>query len=343
MPDRRPLRILITRLSAIGDCILTVPVLNALRDHFPNAFLSWVVESTTAPLLEGHAALDQLIVAQRDWLKRPAETWSLRKRLRALDFDVTIDPQSLTKSSMLAWLSGAPQRIGFAGEDGREMSRWLNNERVARTQPHMVDRSLELLQPLGIKRTSPRFDLPRYADAEQKMSAYLQSGSLHQEFAILNMGAGWPSKLWPGERYGEVAHFLGKSYSLPSLIIWAGEEERARAELCADRAAGHAVVAPTTSLTELASLIRRSTLFVGSDTGPLHLAAGLATPCVGMYGPTLPEICGPYGEGHMALQQVYHSGGHRQRRAAENEAMRAISAKDVCDACSTMLRREAAA
>lgn len=343
MPDRRPLRILITRLSAIGDCILTVPVLNALRDHFPNAFLSWVVESTTAPLLEGHAALDQLVVAQRDWLKRPSETWSLREQLRELDFDISIDPQSLTKSSVLAWLSGAPQRIGFAGEDGREMSRWLNNELVARSKPHMVDRSLELLQPLGIERTSARFDLPPYEDAERKMATYLQSGTLHSGFAILNMGAGWPSKLWPGERYGEVANFLGKSCSLPSLIIWAGEEERARAEICARRAGGHAVVAPTTSLTELASLIRRSTLFVGSDTGPLHLAAALGITCVGLYGPTQPEICGPYGVGHTALQQVYHAGGHRQRRSAENEAMRAISAKDVCGACWATLRRQAAA
>jgi ADP-heptose:LPS heptosyltransferase len=102
-------------------------------------------------------------------------------------------------------------------------------------------------------------------------------------------------------------------------------------------------VAPTTSLTELASLIRRSTLFVGSDTGPLHLAAALGITCVGLYGPTQPEICGPYGVGHTALQQVYHAGGHRQRRSAENEAMRAISAKDVCGACWATLRRQAAA
>ena len=343
MSGHRPLRILITRLSAIGDCILTLPVLNALRDHFPDAFLAWVVESTSAPLLEGHASLDQLIVAKRNWLKRPSELWKLRREMRRLDFDITIDPQSLTKSSLLAKLSGAKRRIGFTGEDGRELSQWLNNQRVMRSKPHMVDRSLELLQPLGIRRPAVRFDLPRFDAADAKIQAHLDSCSWERRFAILNMGAGWPSKLWPAERYGQVAEFLGSSCSLPTVVIWAGDEERARAAVCADHSGGYATVAPATSLTELASLIRRSALFVGSDTGPLHLAAALGTPCVGLYGPTLPQVCGPYGVCHQSVQRVYHAGGHRERRGAENDAMRAISAQDVWDACGTALQRSAAA
>ena len=326
MSGHRPLRILITRLSAIGDCVLTLPVLNALRDHFPDAFLAWAVESTSAPLLEGHASLDQLIVAKRNWLKRPSELWKLRREMRRLDFDITIDPQSLTKSSLLAKLSGAKRRIGFAGEDGRELSQWLNNQRVMRSKPHMVDRSLELLQPLGIRRPSVRFDLPRFDPSDAKMQDYLSSCSWKSGFAILNMGAGWPSKLWPAERYGRVAAFLGSSCLLPTLVIWAGDEERMRAAVCGDHSGGYATVAPATSLTELACLIRRSALFVGSDTGPLHLAAALGTPCVGLYGPTLPQVCGPYGVCHQSVQRVYHAGGHRERREAENEAMRTITA-----------------
>jgi lipopolysaccharide heptosyltransferase I len=341
MSDRRAFRILISRLSAIGDCVLTLPVLNALRDHFPNAHLAWAIEKSAAPLLAGHPALDQLIIAQSGWLKRPADVWGLRRQLRGLHFDISIDPQSLTKSAVLARLSGAGRRIGFAGDDGRELSKWFNNELVSRSKPHMVDRSLELLRPLGIQRPSVRFDLPRFEASDVKMSAYVQSGPLKNGFAILNMGAGWPSKLWPPERFAAVAEFLGKSCSLHSLIIWVGDEERGRADICAERAGGYAMIAPSTSLTELASLARRAALFVGSDTGPLHLAAALGTPCVGLYGPTLPRNCGPYGKGHQTLQHVYHAGGHRERRSAENDAMRAISAKDVSHACWESLNRRA--
>src|SRR5438132_14009284 len=111
-------RILIVRLSAIGDVVHGIPVLNALRAHFPAAFLGWVVEGRSADLLRGHPALDRVIQVPRKWLKSPRAVWRLRRELHDLNFDIAIDLQCLTKSAIAARLSGAKRRIGFGGADG---------------------------------------------------------------------------------------------------------------------------------------------------------------------------------------------------------------------------------
>ncbi len=342
MADNRSLRILITRLSAIGDCILTVPVLTALREHFPQAFIAWAIGRSAAPLLEGHAALDELISLPGGWLKSPRAIWNLRQRLRQLAFDVAIDPQSLTKSACVSRLAGASRRIGFAGQHGRELSGLLNNELVANTRPHLIDRSLELLRPLGIEHPQVRFDLPRYAAAEPSITGFLRQHGLSRDFALLNIGAGWPSKLWPEGHFAALAHRLGCTHRLTSVIVWAGDDELQRARQIVAASPEHAVLAPPTSLVELATLARHAALFVGSDTGPLHLAAAVGTPSIGLYGPTRPQDCGPYGSQHIALQRHFQEGGHRERRRASNWAMQAITVADVVTACEKILARSAA-
>jgi ADP-heptose:LPS heptosyltransferase len=159
-------------------------------------------------------------------------------------------------------------------------------------------------------------------------------------FALVNPGAGWPSKLWPAERYAAVTRHLGHACSLPSLVVWAGPQERDWAEQIVAGSEGHARMAPNTTLTELAALTRRARLFVGSDTGPLHLAAAVGTPCVGLYGPMPAERNGPYGPGHVALQKMLFNGTSRQRRNAPGTLMEAIEVEHVCDACDRILKRQ---
>lgn len=336
MPSNESPRILITRLSAIGDCILTLPVACAIRDSFPNAFLAWTVEPAAASLLEGHAAIDELIVVRKGWLKSPASLWDLRQRLRRLRFDAVIDPQSLSKSAILGWLSGARQRVGFAAPQGRELSLMLNNCRVSNRSQHLVDRQLELLEALGIRQPGVRFDVPRREAAEAKVMAWLESQSLSR-FAAINPGAGWDSRLWPADRYAAVAEHLAREYGLRSVVVWAGDRERGWAESIVARSNGQTLIAPPTTLSELASMLRSASLFIGSDTGPMHLAAAVGTPCVALHGPTRPEVSGPYGEGHRAVQAYYQSGTSRQRRSAQNEAMQSISTAEVCQACDAVL------
>ena len=333
-------RILIARLSAIGDVIHGLPVLNALRERFPRAMLAWVVEDRAAALLRDHQALDELITVPRGWLKSAKTVWQLRRRLRALKFDVSIDLQGLTKSASAAWLSGARRRIGFGDEIGREFSRWINTELV-RTEPsHVIDRYLELLRPLGIESPKVRFEIPESQADRTSVEEMIRETGVEQGFAIINPGAGWTSKLWPAERYAAVARHLGRVWQLPSVVVWAGDKERKWAESIASEAGQYARLAPRTSLTELAALARRARLFVGSDTGPLHLAVAVDTPCVGLYGPMPAERTGPYGPRHAAIQKARFEGSSRQRRTASSSLMEAIKVEAVCEACDEILRRE---
>lgn len=332
-------RILICRLSAIGDSILTMPLLCSLRDRFPRAFLAWVVEPAAAPLLQNHPCLDKLIVAPKAWLKSPAAICQVRRRLRELAFDIAIDPQSLTKSAAAGWLSGTRLRIGFQAPRGRELAVWLNNNLVQPSASHLVDAQLELLQPLGIERPRVRFAVPRDETAERKMDGVLRTVHLRCPFATINVGAGWDSRLWPTARYGRVAKHLGQTRMMPSLVVWSGERERAWAEEVVAASGGHALLAPPTSLTELCAVMRRARMFLGSDTGPMHLAAAVGTPCVTLFGTTRPEQSGPYGSQHVCVQQRYQAGSSRQRRRAANNAMCDISVETVCEACEVLLQR----
>ena len=332
---------MIVRLSAIGDVIHAVPVLCALRERFPHAHISWVAERVGAKLLEGHKALDELIVVPRGWLKSPSEVWRLRRKLRELAPQVTIDIQGLSKSAIAAWLSGCRRRIGFGDEKGRELSPWLNTELVAATDKHVIDANLRLLGPLDIHQPRVRFDLP-----EQHMAALEADRAIHQlgfqdGFAVINPGAGWTSKLWPPERFGAVAKYLGEHWRLPSLVVWAGEKEKSDAATIVSYSGGQARMAPPTSLPELAAVVRRSQLFVGSDTGPLHLAVAVGVPSVGLFGPMPAERNGPYGPKHIAIQKAAFEGSSRERRSASSELMEAITVDDVREACDTILQREA--
>src|SRR5262245_36581486 len=129
-------RFLITRLSAIGDCILTMPLVCSLRDAFPDAWIGWVTEKASASLLKGHAAINEVIVVPKQLMYKPRQLWYVRRQLRALRVDTALDPQGFIKSSVLGWVSGAKQRIGFRAPVGRELSPWLNNRLVTSEAAH---------------------------------------------------------------------------------------------------------------------------------------------------------------------------------------------------------------
>lgn len=339
-PRRSGPRILIVRLSALGDAIHGLPVACALRHSMPNAKIGWVVEGRTAELLEGHPAIDHVVRTPRGWLKSPRAVLDLRQRLQKLRFDIAIDLQCLTKSAIAARLSGARRRMGMAGEDGREFSQWLHNDLVDVQGEHVVDRYLSMLRPLGIKAPAVQFDLPDLpAGAKAANRILAAEGLTAGQFAILNPGAGWPSKMWPAERYGEVARRLAAEHGLPSVAVWGGAAEKPLAEAIVAAGAAAARLAPPTTVPELAALCRRAALFVGSDTGPMHLAVAVGTPTVSMHGTSRAERCGAYGPNNIRLQVRYHAGTSRERRGADNSAMRDISAEMAFAACQELLAR----
>ena len=336
MPNHTAVRILVVRLSHIGDCVLTLPMVSALRDSL-EAHITWLVESPTDQLLRGHDAVDDLIVVRRGWSKRMSKIHELGKRLRARTFDLTIDPQSLTKSALPAWLSRTRQRIGFARPQGREIAPLLNNHLVPATKTHLVDRSLELAAVAGAETDTCRFDLPHDLIARNAVRDFLATHHLGCDFAVLNVGAGWPSKKWPPRCFGRVARHLGHGHQIPTVVTWAGEAERQDAEEIVSKSGGHAVMAPATSLLQLVALARAAKFFVGSDTGPLHIAAAADCPCVGLYGPTDPAKCGPYGDHHVVVTPPHWQELPGKARRLDCGPIQSISAESVLEACEQML------
>ncbi len=327
-------RILICRLSHIGDCILTLPMLAALRKAKPHAWIAWATENPAPQLLSGHPDLNELITIPKGWLQRPSSILEVRKRLRGMRFDIAIDPQSLAKSALLAWISGARVRLGFRGQHGRELSTWFNNVLIDPSASHLVDRSLELLKGLGIQPGPPQFSLSLQDSVTGDIDQYLRSRGLEgQRFLVINPGASWPSKRWETDRFAEVARLIFERTQLPAVVTWAGEQELAMATAICAQSEDAAILAPRTDLQQLAALLQKAELFLGCDTGPLHLAAALNTICVGLYGPTRPQDSGAYGPRHYAVQNAYQSGSNRQRRHADNHAMRSIQVDQVVNAC----------
>ena len=333
-------RILIVRLSAMGDLIHGIPVLCALRQAFPHATLGWLAEGRNADLLEGHPDLDHLIRLPRRWWKSPQAVMQMRRELRSLRFDTSIDLQCLSKSAIGAWLSGAKRRIGYAGSLGREVSQWFHNHLVEVNVEHVIDRYLAILAPLGIQHPNVGWNLPETTADAEFADGQLQALELSQgRFAILNPGAGWKSKRWPAQRYGQLAVRLAEEHSLPSLAVWGGAAELPLAEEIVAHSNGHAQVAPPTSMTQLGAFARRARLFVGSDTGPLHLAVSMGTPSVSLHGTSLAAQTGAYGPENRRIQARYDNSPGK-RRQDDDSAMRAISVDQALEACSELLTNE---
>ena len=330
-------RFLISRMSAIGDTVLTLPVACALRARFPEAFIGWAVEEKSSAMVVGHPFVDQIFTLPRGWFLSLKKCKSLRDELRAHRFTVSIDCQGNTKSSLACWLSGARHRIGCRGQYGTELSPYLNNILVTPERPHLTDRCVELLAPIGL--TNPEIDwqLPSDEVAEHSAARLLADLPLQGRFAIINPGATWESKLWEMDRFAAVARYLGERRGLKSLVVWGSKQELGFANQIVSAADGHAVLAPRTSLQELVAVLRQGTIFVSSDTGPLHMSVAVGTPSIGLYGATRPADCGPYGSPHIGIQERYESGSRNARRKADNSAMREISVERVCSECDHVL------
>jgi ADP-heptose:LPS heptosyltransferase len=184
--------------------------------------------------------------------------------------------------------------------------------------------------------------MPVFEAADNMRDILHASGFDTQEsFACISPGAGWASKLWPVERYAEVANYLKIQHNLRTLVLWAGDAERAMANQIAASSNGAAQVAPRTTLTELAEVARRAKLFLASDTGPLHIAAAMGTACIGLFGPTWGDEAGPYGSKNVSIQSPKLPGPRNRMRSGDNTTMMAIEVDEVSTVCSRVLTAQA--
>ena len=306
MTTRSP-RILIVRLSAIGDVIHVLPAFAALRAAYPRAHIGWVIEDSGAELLRGLRGLDALhIVPRQAWRRRRRslpgrllDVLALSRELRAGAYDVAIDFQGLTKSGVAAWLSRAPVRIGYGDGDGRELNKLFTNRQIVpdEARVHVIDRNAALLTPLGIEdRVGPHFPLVWDETDAQPMRDFVQSLSLGagKRVAMLNPGAGWVTKRWGPERFGALAKRLVAEDGFRVVAAWSGGEEEQMARRIIQAAGNGAQLAPPTTLRQLAALLDQTDVLVSSDTGPMHLAVALGVPTVALFGPSDARRNGPY-------------------------------------------------
>lgn len=307
-----PQRILIVRLSAIGDVIHTLPALEMLRKAWPDAFIGWIVEDFAAAYLEGNPAIDALHVIPKKrwrgdfWKHLGPEIRPFIKELRSKNYDTAIDFQGLTKSGIFARLSGAPQRIGFGDRQGAELNKFFTNKKIIppKNARHVIERNLSLLRDLG---TDDLNDLrpprPRIAFT----SAELQEARkiLGDEPVIgLNVGAGWPTKQWPIEHWASLACQLHRD-GRQSLLLWGNEPEKRIAQevLVSANLPDQALrLSPPTSLRLCGALISQLQGYVGLDTGATHLAAAIGVPVAAIYGASDAIRNGPYWPNSVALQ-----------------------------------------
>ncbi len=292
------MRLLIVRLSSMGDVIHALPL--AENAHAAGAEVGWLIERPFAGLLEGNRARARIFVADtRRWRKRPLspETLSaiatLRRALREFAPDRTIDAQGLWKSSMLARLAGAPV-VGFAAAERREPgSALLATVRVTpdSAAPHVVDRNLALLEAAGIPIASRQPDTA-YLRALPSAAAEAFLATQPPPFVLLHPGAGRPEKAWGEARFARLAEGLLRERGLSAVVSWGPGDQR-RVERLRALLPG-AAVPPLLDFAGLARLLSASALLVAGDTGPLHLADALGVCTLALFGPTDPERNGPY-------------------------------------------------
>jgi heptosyltransferase-1 len=345
-------RILVVRLGAMGDVVHGLPAVAALRIAFPEARLGWLIEERWAELLctlptprsglrsPQRPLVDRIhTVNMKRWRASPLslQTWEQiatgLSDVRAERYDVAIDLQGAVRSSLLARWSGAPVIYGFA-QPRESLASMFYTRQIIAAGDHVVAQNLSLAQAVaGRSMTVPPVELPFDPEAEQECDRWLKGHGIEQ-FVLFNPGAGWGAKQWPPERYGQVARQLTEDGLKPLINFGPGEEDIARA---VGASSGGAAEAFTGSLTQLIAIARRARLFVGGDTGPMHLSAASGVPVVGIFGPTNPVRNGPFRTRSIVLRSS-SSGTSYSHQAEPDRGLLDISPEQVVAAARQLLK-----
>lgn len=330
-------RILIVRMSALGDIVHALPVLSAIRAAHPETEVDWLADRNYVGVLEHVEGVSQRIIG-RPGLSRAVPA------MRARRYDVAIDLQGLLKSASMTRLSGAARAIGFERRALRERAAaWFYSETATvAAGAHIIWKNFSVLPLLGISPpAAPAFPfvVPPSRVVDEVARDVESRG--HRGFVLLNPGAAWPNKRWAPDRFGAVARHALERHGLPCYVLW-GRGEEALADAAVAAAAGAATRAPATTLGDLLALFSRATLMVSGDTGPLHLAAAMATPIVGLYGPTWPERNGPWRPDDVVVSRAPECECHHKRHCRRARmCLDDIDVDEVCRAIDLRLTRAA--
>jgi heptosyltransferase-1 len=344
-------KLLVVRLGSMGDVIHALPAVAALRQAFPNATIDWTIEERWAELLRAPSAENSgPLSSQRPLVdsvhtvntfrwrsnllssRTRREVKELKRTLRMAKYDAAIDFQGALKSAVIARWSKASAIYGFSAPR-EKLARRFYSHKVQIAGTHIVEQNLSLAESLAQQKLKmPAALLPRDEAAEQKMRQWLDEHKISR-FALLNPGAGWGAKQWPTERYGQVAKQLAADGW--SCLINFGPREETLAKIVQQESGGTAHPV-NCSITDLIALTRHALLFVGGDTGPMHLAAALGVPVVAIFGPTDPARNGPFATRNIVLRNVASTTSYSHHGNAD-EGLLQISVKEVLAAVHKLI------
>jgi lipopolysaccharide heptosyltransferase II len=355
--NQEPRRILIVRLRLLGDVVLTTPVIRALRRKFPDAHLSYLVEPAAAAAVSGNPHLNEVIVApKRRGVARWMDDLALARRLRRERYDLVIDLHGGPRAAWLAWATRAAVRIGYT-ITGRA---WMYTHAVARADDllprHSVVNQWDLLAPLGIDAPDPSRDaieITEDAGAARSVDLKLRAAGIGPDhlIVVIHVSAGNPFRRWPAEAFTTLAVRLAAADDRRRIVMTSGpsEAEAASRIVAAARLRlgphEYRVSDPDLNVPELHALTGRAAVYIGGDSGPLHVASGTTTPIVALFGPTLPERSMPWRDPRWFAEAV--DAGPlpcrpcRQRACvtADFRCLEGITPEQVVDAAERALRR----
>jgi lipopolysaccharide heptosyltransferase I len=366
-------RILLIKLSAVGDVVHTIAVLNKLRRRYPTARIDWLITPAIAALIEHHPAITNVVKFERDEWLEPwrwsafAGTARLAARLRSTRYDLVVDLHGQFRTAVFAVATGAPVRIGFdrprgalweasgrtlpaearkhAWQGAREGSWLAYTHRIPlpSLDVHAVDRYLSIGPMLGLDAEAPDFSFPIPASDASRIDALLQRHGISGGANLLAIAPGtiWETKHWRSAGFAEVARACRQKGF--AVVLIGSPRERAMCDEVSALAPGAVNLAGETTLSELAALIRRATVCLTNDSGPMHLAVALERPVVSIFGPTDPVWVGPYRRSDAVVQAGLSCAPCYLRRLSrcphDHACMREVSAQTVVERIETVLRR----
>ncbi len=335
------MNILIVKLSAIGDVIHTIPSLSALRRHYPDAHITWVVEEAASDLILGHPDLNRVIVSRRKrWIRdlsgnRRAAVWEEMRQffreLRDRPYDLVIDFHGLFKSAAVVFFSGGRRKLGY--DSMQELSGLFYSEKIPEDRGrHAVDRYLDFLRYLGADPGAPQFVVPVDEGNRARARNLLAEAGIGRGigFVAVSPQALWTTKLWEDEKFARLCERIALGLKRP--VVFTGSDAEAVERIRGLMRVPSASLAGRTTLRDLACVYREAALLVTTDSGPMHLAAAMQTPVVALFGPTDPKRTGPYGDGHVILRREMPCSPCFAKKCDTRQCMMEISADEVFEA-----------
>jgi lipopolysaccharide heptosyltransferase II len=340
-------------LSAVGDVVRTLPSLAVLRKNFPSASITWMVEEKASDILLGQPDLNEVIVFPRAaWVQSLAKGrwWSLSrevtgfiKRLRQKRFDVIFDFHGVLKSGLISMLSGSGIRVGFEKGFCKEMNYLFNNWRV--TPPHnrmsRFERNCRLLEGIGLSTENSAFRLSIPPEDLGYIEGFLKQHDLLAKYPLVALNPGTSEKAiykrWFPESYARLADRLVKEIGARVILTW-GPGERETAERVQSLMKAPCVVSCPANLKQLSSIYQHCHLYVGGDTGPMHIASLMGVPVVAIYGPTDPVVNAPYDRSpSVQVRKNVLCSPCRDRNCQKLDCLRAVGYEDVLKAAKDLL------